>query len=78
MRIGEDAMGRLRVEIGVCLFGFRGRPYETADFSFLQLRPLVPSRGGEDIRLENVEPDPWVCQSSQVLSHGRLKRIYVP
>ncbi len=73
MRIGEDAMGRpVEIEFAVRL---PRKPHEAADFSFLQLRPLVLSRGGEDIRLENVEPDRLVCQSSQVLGHGRLQDL---
>ncbi len=73
MRIGEDAMGRpVEIEFAVRL---PRKPDEAADFSFLQLRPLVLSRGGEEIRLENVEPDRLVCQSSQVLGHGRLQDL---
>ncbi len=73
MRIGEDAMGRpVEIEFAVRL---PRQPNEAADFAFLQLRPLVLSRGGEEIRLENVEPDRLVCQSSQVLGHGRLQDL---
>ena len=73
MRIGEDAMGRpVEIEFAVRL---PRKPNEAADFSFLQLRPLVLSRGGEDIRLEDVEADRLVCQSSQVLGHGRLQDL---
>jgi CheY-like chemotaxis protein len=73
MRIGEDAMGRpVEIEFAVRL---ARKADEAADFSFLQLRPLVLSRGGEEIILENVEPDRLVCQSSQVLGHGRLQDL---
>jgi hypothetical protein len=73
MRMGEDAMGRpVEIEFAVRL---PREPNEAADFGFLQLRPLVLSRGGEEIRLENVEPDRLVCQSSQVLGHGRLQDL---
>ena len=50
-------------------------PDEPADFGFLQLRPLVMSREGEDIRMEEVEPAQLVCQSSQVLGHGRVQDL---
>ena len=50
-------------------------PNEPADFGFLQLRPLVLSREGEEIRMETVEPARLVCQSSQVLGHGRLEDL---
>jgi hypothetical protein len=73
MRIGEDAMGRpVEIEFAVRL---PRQPNEAADFAFLQLRPLVLSRGGEEISLENVEVDRLVCQSSQVLGHGRLQDL---
>ena len=48
MRIGEDALGRpVEIEFAVRLPQV---PDEPADFGFLQLRPLVMSREGEDIR----------------------------
>jgi CheY-like chemotaxis protein len=73
MTIGEDAMGRpVEIEFAVRL---PRQANEAADFSFLQLRPLVLARGGEEIRLESVEPERLVCQSSQVLGHGRLQDL---
>ena len=56
-------------------FGCPRQADEAAEFGFLQLRPLVLSRGGEEIRLESVEPERLVCQSSQVLGHGRLQDL---
>jgi CheY-like chemotaxis protein len=73
MRIGEDALGRpVEIEFAVRLPGLAGQP---ADFGFLQLRPLVMSREGEDIRMEEVEPARLVCRSSQVLGHGRVDEL---
>ncbi len=73
MKIGEDAMGRpVEIEFAVRL---PRRANEAAEFSFLQLRPLVLSRGGEEIPLENVAPERLICQSSQVLGHGRLQDL---
>jgi CheY-like chemotaxis protein len=73
MRIGEDALGRpVEIEFAVRL---PQRPDEPADFGFLQLRPLVLSREGEEIRMEDVEPQRLVCQSAQVLGHGRLQDL---
>ena len=48
---------------------------EPADFGFLQLRPLVLSREGEDIRLDEVDPQKLICQSSVVLGHGRVQDL---
>ncbi len=73
MRIGEDALGRpVEIEFAVRLPQL---PNEPADFGFLQLRPLVMSREGEDIRMEEVEPAQLVCRSSQVLGHGRVQDL---
>jgi CheY-like chemotaxis protein len=73
MRVGEDALGRpVEIEFAVRLPQL---PDEPADFGFLQLRPLVMSRAGEDIRMEEVEPARLVCQSSQVLGHGRVEDL---
>ncbi len=73
MRIGEDALGRpVEIEFAVRLSQL---PSEPADFGFLQLRPLVMSRAGEDIHIETVAPERLVCQSSQVLGHGRVQDL---
>ena len=70
MRLGEDALGRpVEIEFAVRLPREADEP---ADFGFLQLRPLVLSREGEDIRLDDIDPRMVVCQSSMVLGHGRL------
>ena len=73
MTMGEDAMGRpVEIEFAVRLPQAEGEP---ADFGFLQLRPLVLSREGEDVRLDDVDPQKLVCQSSLVLGHGRLEDV---
>ena len=74
MTIGEDAMGR-PVEIEFAVRLPRGRE-QAADFGFLQLRPLVMSREGEDIRMDDIGAERLVCQSSQVLGHGRLDDLF--
>jgi len=70
MHIGEEALGRpVEIEFAVRL---PQRPDGPADFGFLQLRPLVMSREGEEVHLQEVEPAGLVCQSSQVLGNGRV------
>ena len=70
MTIGEDALGRpVEIEFAVRLPKDNDGP---ADFGFLQLRPLVLSREGEDIRIGDIDPEKLICQSSVVLGHGRL------
>ena len=51
------------------------RPEETATFGFLQIRPLVLSREGEELRIENVDPARLVCHSSKVLGNGRIEDL---
>ncbi|MGA2904952.1 MAG: histidine kinase, partial [Candidatus Korobacteraceae bacterium] len=73
MGMGEDALGRpVEIEFAVRL---PRNANDVADFGFLQLRPLVLSREGEDIRIEDVDPPRLICQSSMVLGHGRLQDL---
>ncbi|MDT8070588.1 MAG: PEP/pyruvate-binding domain-containing protein [Terriglobia bacterium] len=70
MRIAEEALRRpVEVEFAVRMPRYAGDP---ADFGFLQMRPLVLSREGEELRMEEVDRSHLVCQSSKVLGHGRI------
>jgi CheY-like chemotaxis protein len=74
MTIGEDALGRpVEIEFAVHLPKGDVGPVE---FGFLQLRPLVLSREGEDIRMSDVDAGELICQSSVVLGHGRLQDMH--
>src|SRR6202521_59088 len=73
IRIGDEAFGRpVEVEFAVRL---PQTPQETAEFGFLQIRPLVLSREGEELRMEDVNPDRLVCHSSKVLGNGRIRDL---
>ncbi len=73
MVLGEDALARpVEIEFAVRL---PQSPDEPADFGFLQLRPLVLSREGEDMPMAEVEAERLVCQSAQVLGHGHLQDL---
>jgi hypothetical protein len=73
MGMGEDALGRpVEIEFAVRL---PREANDVADFGFLQLRPLVLSREGEDIRMDDLGPERLICQSSVVLGHGRLQDV---
>jgi CheY-like chemotaxis protein len=73
MKIGEDALGRpVEIEFAVRL---PRCPDEAADFGFLQIRPLVLSREGEELRMEDVDPVRLVCQSSKVLGNGDIQDL---
>jgi CheY-like chemotaxis protein len=70
MSIGEAALGRpVEIEFAAQLPRNSDAP---ASFGFLQLRPLVVSREGEELRMEEVERSRLVCQSSKVLGNGRI------
>lgn len=73
VRAGEDALGRpVEVEFAVSL------PHaanEQADFGFLQIRPLVLSREGEELRIEDVDASRLICQSAKVLGNGRTEDL---
>jgi CheY-like chemotaxis protein len=74
MRVGEDGFGRpVELEFAVRLPESSGEP---AEFGFLQIRPLVLSREGEELRMENVNPDELICQSNKVLGNGRIPELH--
>jgi CheY-like chemotaxis protein len=73
-RIGDEAFGRpVEVEFAVRL---PQHPQETAEFGFLQIRPLVLSREGEELRMEDVTPERLICHSSKVLGNGRMRDLH--
>jgi hypothetical protein len=70
MTIGEAALGRpVEIEFAAQLPGRSDAP---ASFGFLQLRPLVVSREGEELRMEEVDRSRLICQSAKVLGNGRI------
>jgi CheY-like chemotaxis protein len=73
MTTGEGALGRpVEIEFAVKL---PQQPGQSAEFGFLQMRPLVLSREGEEVRSEEVSTDRLICHSSQVLGHGRIRDL---
>jgi len=73
-KIGDEAFGRpVEVEFAVRL---PRKPKEPAEFGFLQIRPLVLSREGEELRMEDVNPERLICQSSKVLGNGRVRDLH--
>ncbi|MGE5112165.1 MAG: PEP/pyruvate-binding domain-containing protein [Acidobacteriaceae bacterium] len=70
MRIAEAALRRpVEVEFAVRMACRTG---DAAEFGFLQMRPLVLSREGEELKMEEVDRSQLVCQSTKVLGHGRV------
>jgi len=73
MTAGAAALGRpVEIEFAARL---PAMPEESAEFGFLQIRPLALSREAEDVRMEEVEPAKLVCQSAQVLGNGRIEDL---
>ena len=73
-RVGEEAFGRpVEIEFAVRL---SPQAEDTAEFGFLQIRPLVLAWGGEELRLEDVSPRRLVCQSAKVLGNGRIDDLH--
>jgi len=71
--LGEHALGQpVEIEFAVRLPRLPG---EAADFGFLQIRPLVLSQAGADLRIEKVAPGSLVCESARVLGHGRIPEL---
>jgi hypothetical protein len=70
MKIGEDAFARpVEIEFAVRL---PRRADETAEFGFLQIRPLALAQAGEEMHVDDVDPAQVLCQSAEVLGNGRI------
>ena len=87
-RVGEDALGQpVEIEFAVRLprtdssvhgtdaSAKSGAAGNAAEFGFLQIRPLVLSREGEELRMDDVDPSDLVCRSAMVLGNGRMQNL---
>jgi hypothetical protein len=71
---GEDALGNpVEIEFAVCMPNVPG---ETAEFGFLQIRPLTLARDHQDLTIGEVDPSHLICQSKQVLGNGRVENLH--
>src|SRR5208282_4195161 len=74
VRSGEDALGNpVEIEFAVRLPQQSG---QTAEFGFLQIRPLTLARDTEDLALDDVRSEQLICQSSKVLGNGRIQNLH--
>ncbi len=82
VQAGEDALGNpVEIEFAVRLHQQDGpvtseAPSQTAEFGFLQIRPLTLARDTEDFVLDDVPPERLLCQSAQVLGNGRIENLH--
>lgn len=73
-KVGEEALGQpVEIEFAVRLPEKREAQ---AEFGFLQIRPLVLSREGEELRMDDVNPAELICHSAMVLGNGRVQNLY--
>ena len=74
VRAGEDALGNpVEIEFAVRLPRREG---DSAEFGFLQIRPLTRSRDSQELTMADVEPARLVCQSTKVLGNGRIENLH--
>jgi len=78
VRAGEDALGNpVEIEFAVRLPPQAGPVSgEVAEFGFLQIRPLTLASDGEDLALDDVQPERLICQSSKVLGNGCIENLH--
>jgi len=68
LEMGQEAMGcPVEIEFAVVLGEDRPLP---ADFSLLQIRPMVAQRGAAEVDLEEMDLDRALVRSGQVLGNG--------
>ncbi len=73
-KLGEAALGQaVEIEFAVRLPRAEG---ESANFGFLQVRPLVLSGQGENLRMADVDPAALICKSTSVLGNGRIENLH--
>jgi hypothetical protein len=63
----------VEIEFAVRLPRASGQP---ANFGFLQVRPLVLSGEGENLRIDDVHPEALICKSTSVLGNGRVNDLH--
>jgi Pyruvate phosphate dikinase, AMP/ATP-binding domain len=73
-KLGEAALGQpVEIEFAVQLPRQQG---ESANFGFLQVRPLVLSAESENLHLGEVDGASLICKSTTVLGNGRVPNLH--
>jgi hypothetical protein len=74
VQAGEDALGNpVEIEFAVRL---PQHADQSAEFGFLQIRPLTLARDGVDLAMDDVPPERLICQSAKVLGNGRIDNLH--
>jgi CheY-like chemotaxis protein len=72
VRAGEDALGNpVEIEFAVSL----PRGEQSAEFGFLQIRPLTLARDNQELTIGELDPRELICQSTKVLGNGRIENL---
>ena len=73
VKAGEDALGNpVEIEFAVRL---PREPGESAEFGFLQIRPLTLARDQQDLSIANVDAAQMICRCTKVLGNGRIDHL---
>jgi CheY-like chemotaxis protein len=73
VRAGQEALGNpVEIEFAVRL----PRETESAEFGFLQIRPLTLSRDHQDLMIGDVDPGRLICRSNRVLGNGCIENVH--
>jgi CheY-like chemotaxis protein len=73
VRAGEEALGNpVEIEFAVRL----PRGEETAEFGFLQIRPLTLARDHQDLSIGDVDSSQLICKCTKVLGNGRIENLH--
>jgi CheY-like chemotaxis protein len=74
LEMGNWGMGTpVEIEFAVNMSSQTGKKKE---FGLLQIRPLVVSHEYEELRIDNVEKEKLICESSQVLGNGIIQDVF--
>jgi len=73
LKIGSDAGNApVEIEFAANLSVPRGAP---AQFGFLQMRQLAPSRELEELDVSGVDPSALLCRTTQALGNGKIEGV---
>ncbi|MFP4010488.1 MAG: PEP/pyruvate-binding domain-containing protein [Spirochaetaceae bacterium] len=75
LEMGKDSFGtEVEIEFAMNING--GMEDRSAEFYFLQIRPMVVGRETVEVSTEDVEPENVVCVSDQAMGNGVFEGLY--
>jgi hypothetical protein len=77
VQAGADALGNpVEIEFAVRLPRPEKIKPESAEFGFLQIRPLTLAGDHQDMAIGDIDPSQLICRSSKVLGNGRIENLH--